>query len=60
MRRKILRTTYVEPETLEQLKKLSELTGIPVAKYVRDGIDLVLDAHQDKMPGQLELDLDEP
>jgi hypothetical protein len=29
---------------------------VPVAVYIREGIDLVLDRHQDELPGQMTLE----
>ena len=54
-RKKVSTTIYIEPEQLEQLKLLNERTKVPMAEYIREGIDLVLAKHQDKLPGQLPL-----
>jgi hypothetical protein len=51
----VLTTVYLEPEQDEQLKALSERTSVPVAAYIRKGIDLVLEAHRSVLPGQLNL-----
>lgn len=55
-RKKVSTTIYIEPEQLELLKLLNERTKVPMAEYIREGIDLVLQKHQDKLPGQLPLD----
>jgi predicted DNA-binding protein len=55
-RKKISTTVYVTPEQNERLKLLHERTKVPVAVYIREGIDLVLDRHQDQLPGQMSLD----
>ncbi len=55
-RKKISTTIYITPEQNEQLKLLHERTKVPVAVYIREGIDLVLARHADEMPGQLSLD----
>lgn len=55
-RKKVSTTIYIEPEQLDQLKLLNERTKVPMAEYIREGIDLVLQKHQDKLPGQLPLD----
>ena len=55
-RKKISTTVYITPEQNEQLKLLHERTKVPVAVYIREGIDLVLDRHQNELPGQLSLD----
>lgn len=54
-RRKVTTTVYIEPEQDELLKALSARTGVPVAMYIRRGIDLVLDQNRDVLPGQLAL-----
>ncbi len=55
-RKKVSTTIYIEPEQLELLKVLNERTKVPMAEYIREGIDLVLRKHQDKLPGQIPLD----
>jgi len=55
-RKKVSTTIYIEPEQLELLKVLNERTKVPMAEYIREGIDLVLTKHRDKLPGQLALD----
>lgn len=55
-RKKISTTVYITPEQNERLKLLHERTKVPVAVYIREGIDLVLDRHQDELPGQMSLD----
>ena len=39
------------------LKALHERTKVPVAEYIRQGIDLVLDKYRDQLPGQVDLRL---
>jgi hypothetical protein len=55
-RKKISTTVYITPEQNERLKQLHEKTKVPVAEYIREGIDWVLEAHRDQLPGQLTLD----
>lgn len=55
-RKKISTTVYITPEQSEQLKLLHERTKVPVAVYIREGIDLVLEKHKEELPGQLTLD----
>ena len=55
-RKKISTTVYITPEQNDQLKLLHERTKVPVAVYIREGIDLVLERHQHELPGQLTLD----
>ncbi|MGF1469905.1 MAG: ribbon-helix-helix domain-containing protein [Sandaracinaceae bacterium] len=59
-RKKISTTIYITPEQNEQLKLLNARTKVPVAVYIREGIDLVLAKHQDALPGQLTLDTTAP
>jgi hypothetical protein len=55
MRKKISTTIYVTPEQSDKLKLLHERTKVPVAVYIREGIDLVLRHYQHLLPGQLPL-----
>ena len=55
-RNKISTTVYITPDQNERLKLLSEKTRIPVASYIREGIDLVLDRYKKNLPGQLTFD----
>jgi len=59
-RKKISTTVYITPEQNERLKLLHERTKVPVAVYIREGIDLVLESHQDELPGQMSLDAAPP
>ena len=42
-RKKISTTVYITPEQAERLKLLHDRTRVPVAEYIRQGIDLVLE-----------------
>ena len=53
--KKISTTVYLTQEQINQLKELNQRTKVPVAAYIREGIDLVLAEHSDKLPGQLSL-----
>jgi hypothetical protein len=55
MRKKISTTIYVTPEQSDKLKLLHERTKVPVAVYIREGIDLVLRHYAHLLPGQLPL-----
>ena len=55
-RKKISTTIYITPEQSDRLKVLNERTKVPVAEYIRQGIDLVLDKYREALPGQLSLD----
>ena len=54
-RKKISTTIYVTPEQSERLRLLHERTKVPVAVYIREGIDLVLRQYDHLLPGQLPL-----
>lgn len=56
-RKKISTTVYITPEQDEQLKLLHNRTKVPMAEYIRQGIDLILDKYRDQLPGQAELGL---
>ena len=51
-RKKISTTIYITPEQNEQLKVLNQRTKVPIAEYIRQGIDLVLEKYRTQLPGQ--------
>ncbi len=55
-RKKISTTIYITPEQNERLKQLNDKTKVPVAEYIRQGIDLVLEKYKSQLPGQLTFD----
>ena len=59
-RKKISTTIYITPEQSDQLKLLHERTKVPVAVYIREGIDLVLRHYEHVLPGQMALRRREP
>lgn len=56
-RKKISTTVYITPEQDAVLKALHHRTKVPVAEYIRQGIDLVLEKYRDQLPGQVDLHL---
>ena len=54
-RKKLSTTIYITPEQNAQLKLLNEKTKVPVAEYIRQGIDMVLEKERHNLPGQLTL-----
>jgi hypothetical protein len=54
-RKKISTTVYVTPEQDDLLKQLHARTKVPIAVYIREGIDLVLSNYAHLLPGQLPL-----
>ncbi|HVZ37625.1 MAG TPA: ribbon-helix-helix domain-containing protein [Polyangiaceae bacterium] len=59
-RKKISTTVYITPEQNERLHLLHERTKVPVAVYIREGIDLVLKHYEHELPGQMRLDTEPP
>ena len=55
-RKKISTTIYITAEQSDRLKLLNERTKVPIAEYIRQGIDLVLEKYKGALPGQLSLD----
>lgn len=54
-RKKISTTIYITPEQADRLKLLHERTKVPVAVYIREGIDMVLQRYDHVLPGQMSL-----
>jgi hypothetical protein len=57
-RKKISTTIYITPEQSDLLKQLHDKTKVPVAEYIRQGIDMVLERERRNLPGQQQLSLD--
>ena len=55
-RKKISTTIYITPEQYELLKQLCQKTKVPVAEYIRQGIDYILEKHKEELPGQQRFD----
>ena len=58
-RRKVSTTIYITEEQNEQLKRLNDQTKVPVAEYIRQGIDLILERHRPALAPQRQLDFGE-
>ncbi|MCB0390378.1 MAG: ribbon-helix-helix domain-containing protein [Bdellovibrionales bacterium] len=56
MARKVATTIYITEEQQILLRELNVRSKVPIAEYIRQGIDLVLDQNRELLPGQLELD----
>ncbi len=54
-RKKVSTTVYITPEQNERLHLLHQRTKVPVAVYIREGIDLVLKNYEHALPGQMSL-----
>lgn len=55
-RKKVSTTIYITPEQADRLKLLHDRTKVPIAVYIREGIDMVLKHYEHMLPGQMSLD----
>ncbi len=55
MAKKVATTIYITEEQQSLLKELNKRSKVPIAEFIREGIDLVLTKHRDILPGQMEL-----
>ena len=55
MAKKLATTIYITEQQQMSLKELNRRSKVPVAEFIREGIDLVLERYQHLLPGQLEL-----
>jgi predicted DNA-binding protein len=55
MAKKVSTTVYLTYEQLEKLKELHRETKVPIAEYIREGVELVLSKYKDQIPGQMTL-----
>ncbi len=53
--KKLATTVYITEEQQALLKELNRRTRVPIAEYIREGIDLVLSRHSSELPGQMNL-----
>ena len=58
-KRKISSTIYLTEEQQILLKELSDKSKVPVAEYIRQGVDMVLKKNEHDLPGQLSFSLDQ-
>jgi hypothetical protein len=56
--KKVTTTVYITEEQNKLLKELNRRTKVPVAEFIREGIDLVLEKNRHRMPGQMDLGAD--
>lgn len=54
MAKKLATTIYITEQQQQLLKELNKRSKVPIAEFIREGIDLVLDKHRDLLPGQME------
>ena len=53
MAKKVTTTVYITEEQNIKLKELHSKTKVPVAEYVREGINLVLERYKNEISGQM-------
>jgi len=51
-REKVATTVYLTEEQYRLLRLLHQRTKVPMAEYIREGVDMVLKKHRDRLPGQ--------
>lgn len=54
MSKKLATTIYITEQQQALLKELNRRTKVPIAEFIREGIDLVLEKHRSHLPGQME------
>lgn len=54
-RKKISTTVYLTEAQVTALKELHNRTRVPIAEYIRMGIDMILDKNSHVLPGQTSL-----
>lgn len=57
MAKKIATTVYITEDQQNLLRELNLRSKVPVAEFIRQGIDLVLQRYADFLPGQIDLPL---
>lgn len=57
MAKKQATTIYITEQQQALLKELNKRSKVPIAEYIREGIDMVLQKYRDQLPGQMELQL---
>ncbi len=53
--KKISTTVYITEEQKRKLEQLHHKTKVPIAEYIRQGIDLILEANKEKLVEQINL-----
>jgi len=54
-RKKVTTTVYLTEDQVAALKELHSRSKVPIAEYIRMGIDLILEKHSGQLPGQISL-----
>lgn len=53
--RKVSTTVYLTEDQVAALKELHQRSKVPIAEYIRMGIDMILQKHSEQLPGQISL-----
>ncbi len=59
MPKKVATTIYITEQQQDRLKELNERSKIPIAEFIRQGIDLILKKYEEQLSGQMSLPIDE-
>ena len=54
-RKKVSTTVYLTEDQVAALKELHARTRVPIAEFIRMGIDLILEKNSSTLPGQVSL-----
>ncbi len=54
-RKKVSTTVYLTEDQVGALRELHSRTRVPIAEFIRMGIDMILEKHGDTLPGQVSL-----
>jgi hypothetical protein len=57
MAKKQATTIYITEQQQLLLKELNKRSKVPIAEYIREGIDMILAKYKDQLPGQMELSM---
>ena len=57
MSKKLATTVYITEQQQALLKELNLRSKVPVAEFIRQGIDLVIQRYREHLPGQIDLPL---
>ena len=58
--KKLATTVYITEQQQAILKELNMRSKVPVAEFIRQGIDLVIHRYRELLPGQMDLPLGQP
>lgn len=55
MSKKLATTVYITEQQQALLRELNLRSKVPVAEFIRQGIDMVVQRYRDLLPGQMDL-----